>query len=172
MRTWLVAAVSALVLSGCLWQPDRPDAVTWAGSVCEALNPWRAEIDELTGTANAAMTPDSSPVDAKGDLLGLLSGAAEATQAAHDAVVSAGVPDVADGEAIADRFVDSLAGTRDAYRVAHDELAALDASAEGFYDDVAQVMADLVDDYAAVPQVAALDSVELSDAFETAPACR
>lgn len=173
MRTTLAAAAATLLLlTGCNGEPDRPDALTWAGSVCEALHPWMDEIDNLTGAAGVAMTPDSSPAEAKNELLGLLSGAAEASQTAHDDVVAAGTPDVDDGEAIADRFADSLAGTRDAYRAAHDAMAALDAADDDFYDDVAQVMAELVDAYAAVPQVAELDSDELRDAFETAPACR
>ena len=47
----------------------------------------------------------------------------------------------------------------------------MNAEEDGFYDEVALVMAELVDAYAAVPQVAALDSDELREGFETAPAC-
>lgn len=174
VRRWVavaVAATTAFVSAGCDTQPDSPDAVSWANSVCEALLPWMDEIDTLTGAASVAMTPDSSPGEAKNELLELLSGAADASREARDAVIAAGVPDVDNGQAIATRFADSLAGTRDAYQSAHDDLAALNAEEDGFYDEVALVMAELVDAYAAVPQVAALDSDELREGFETAPAC-
>ena len=89
-----VAATTAFVSAGCDTQPDSPDAVSWANSVCEALLPWMDEIDTLTGAASVAMTPDSSPGEAKNELLELLSGAADASREARDAVIAAGVPDV------------------------------------------------------------------------------
>jgi len=171
MRLVVAVAALALVVGGC-GGSGRPDAEAWAGTVCEALAPWMNQIDDLTGAANQAMTPDSSPTDAKAELLGLLSGAAEASQTALDSVIAAGVPDVADGQEVADRFAGSLAGTRDAYQAAHDDLTALDPEDPEFYGEVARVMTELVDAYGAVPQVAELNSVELSEAFASVPECQ
>ncbi|MFD0557159.1 hypothetical protein FB566_2415 [Stackebrandtia endophytica] len=174
MRMGLLVAVmtAALAFAGGCGDSGRSSAEAWAGSVCEALEPWMNQIDELTGAANRAMTPDSSPTDAKAELLELLSGAAMASQTALDSVIAAGVPDVAEGREVADRFADSLAGTRDAYQAAHDDLSALDPQDPGFYEEVARVMTELVDAYGSVPQVAELNSVELSEAFASVPECQ
>lgn len=164
---WLL--VCGLVLIGC--GTTDPDAKTWATKVCTALEPWKTEIDELTDEANTALNPDSTPSQAKKDLLTLLSGAAEATETARAAIAEAGVPDVDDGRRLAKRFTDSLSATRDAYRTAHDGIAELDAADDGFYDSVAKVMQRLSKDYDAVPQVAKLDSDELRDAFASVKQC-
>lgn len=162
--------VAVLTLTGC--NSAGPSAEEWAGDVCVALDPWRAEIDDLTTKANEAMKPESPPADAKKDLLALLSGAAEATEEARKDVEAAGVPDVDDGAKIAKEFAESLAGTRDAYRTAHDGIEKLDAEASGFYDDVTGVMEQLAKDYDAVPrEVTKLNSDELRKAFASVKRC-
>lgn len=158
-----------LVVAGC---GTGPGAEKWATEVCAALKPWQTEIDELTAEANTAMKPDSSPTQAKRDLLKLLEGAADSSEDARAAIAAAGVPDVAEGGELAERFTESLAATRDAYRTAHDGIAELDAGASGFYDEVAKVMERLAKDYDAVPQVASLDSDELRDAFASVKRCQ
>ena len=165
----LLAVVLVAGLGGCA---SGPDAQEWAGQVCRALEPWRSDIDDLTTEANAAMSPKSSPAQAKQDLEDLLSGAAEATDEARVDIVDAGVPDVESGESIAKRFVDALEATRDAYRNARDGVAKLDSGDAGFYDSVAKVMKRLSSDYDDVPQVAQLDNDELRDAFNSAEQCR
>ncbi|GAA4909980.1 hypothetical protein GCM10023223_30290 [Stackebrandtia albiflava] len=169
MRVALLSGVLALSLAAC--SGGEVPATEWAGAVCEALRPWQAEIDELTADANVAMNPESTPEQARDQLLDLLAGAAEASRTAHEEVTAAGVPDVPDGAHIATVFADSLAATGDAYQGAHDRLSDLDPAAPDFYDQVAQVMSDLSEEYAAVPQVAALDSTELSEAFAATPEC-
>jgi hypothetical protein len=165
----LIAALVAVLPAGC---SSDPSAAEWAGDVCAALDPWRTDIDDLTESANSALSPDTSPEQAKEDLTTLLAGAASASETARSAIAAAGVPDVAGGEDIAQRFTDSLAATRDAYQEALDDLTDLDAGDAGFYDDVATVMDDLSKDYARVPQVAELNSEELGAAFAADSRCQ
>ncbi|MGH8791418.1 MAG: hypothetical protein ACRDXX_02060, partial [Stackebrandtia sp.] len=169
----LLAAVLTTTLglasAGC---SADPTAQEWAADVCTALDPWMAEIDTLTADAGAAMDAETPQPDAQQELLNLLSGAAQASETARAKVAEAGTPDIADGDVIAQRFADSLEATRDAYRGAHDELEALDASKDDFYDDVQQVMDDLAVEYAQIPQVAELTSEELQDAFAATPECQ
>lgn len=171
MRVWIPLLLAAVILavSGCAADPSAGE---WANEVCTALGPWRTGINDLTSQANQAMSEQSTPQQAQEELLTLLAGAADTSQTAHDAVAEAGVPDVDDGAALAGRFTESLAATRDAYQSAHDDLSALDPADEGFYDDVAKVMDRLSSDYADVPQVAELTSAELADAFAQSPKCR
>ncbi|ADD40213.1 hypothetical protein [Stackebrandtia nassauensis] len=164
---WLL--VAALALSGC---GSQVDAEEWAADVCAALEPWKTGIEDLTAEANAAMDPESSPTQAKKDLLKLLAGAADISEDARAGIEAAGVPDIADGERMAKRFTESLAATRDAYRTAHDRIEKLDAGKGDFYDEVAAAMKQLAKDYDAVPQVAELDSEELKNAFEAVKQCQ
>src|SRR5205809_935488 len=82
-------------------------------------------------------------------------GARQASEDARAKVAGAGVPDVKDGGAIAERFVNALAAVRDAYGKAHDTVHGLpDAT---FYAGVAQAMATLNQEYGK----AGLDTVKV-----------
>ncbi|CAM3347642.1 hypothetical protein [Stackebrandtia soli] len=165
----LISAAVVLALTGC---SSTADATDWASDVCVALDPWRTEIDTLAAETGEAISDTSTPQETKDQLLALLNGAAQSTESALRDVQRAGIPDVDNGESIAERFADSLRATRDAYREAHDALRALSAGNADFYEEVANVMADLNTAYAAIPQVAELNSAELEAAFADVDACR
>ncbi len=169
MRKAMFASAMVCVLSGC--GGGGPSAQEWANDVCTSLGPWAGQISDLTDQANDAMSPQSSPAAAQEEMVTLLSGAADATETARKGVADAGIPDVDSGEAIAERFSDSLTATRDAYRDARDGVESLDPKQDGFYDDVSQIMTQLDKDYQNVPQVASLNSDELRDAFAQLPDC-
>lgn len=164
----LLILVIVLTLSAC---SSGPNAQDWAAQVCKALDPWGSSIDDLTAQTKKAMGPKASPAESQDKLVKLLGGAAKASDKAYTAVVKAGVPDVDSGDAIANRFRDSLKATRNAYRDAHDSMESLDAGDSGFYDDVTKVMDQLATDYTNVPQVSKLSSDELRDAFAQLPQC-
>lgn len=164
------ATAACLVATACA---DDSSAEEWAAEVCMALAPWMSEIDDLTAQSGAALNSEATETEVQAELTDLLSGAARISETARVGVADAGVPDVADGETIAEYFEESLAGTRDVYQSAHDALEALDPEDEDFYEDVAHVMEELSEEYAQQgPSIAELNSEELNAAFESTPECR
>jgi hypothetical protein len=146
----------------------------WAASVCEALSPWRNEITSLNRRAQQQMTAETTPAQAKENLLRLVSGAESASETARAKVAKAGTPDVPDGGKVARGFVDSLTAVRDAYRRARESLQGLDTGeAKTFYDGVSAVMETLNKEYAQSGlDTSSLDSAKLKRAFDEVPECR
>ncbi|SDT72440.1 hypothetical protein [Actinoplanes derwentensis] len=152
----------------------NPGAHAWAALVCTTLSPWRAEIDSLTSRTQQLMTAETTPGQAKENLARLFEGAATASEQARAGVEQAGVPDVTNGEAIADGFQDSLAGIRDAYGHARTGIEGLATRpVEGFYAEVGKVVEQLSTDYQKSSlDTTNLESVELRQAFDSLPECR
>jgi hypothetical protein len=151
-----------------------PGARPWAASVCEALAPWRDEITSLNRRAQQQMTAETTPAQAKENLLRLVSGAESASETARARVAKAGAPDVPDGATVAHGFVDSLTAVRDAYQRARQSLQGLGTGeAKTFYDGVSAVLDKLNAEYArSALDTSSLDSPELKRAFDEVPECR
>jgi hypothetical protein len=164
-----VGSISAA--SGCGRSGVAPMA--WAGSVCQALKPWRDEINGLNAQAATQMAAATTPRQTRDNLLRLLSGARDASEQARVKVAAAGVPDVKDGKAISDRFVGSLAGVRDAYGKAGDTIKGLALTPDkAFYDSVASAIGTLNKEYAqAGLDTSRVASAELRKDFNDAPGC-
>ncbi|MEU4559245.1 hypothetical protein AB0F72_12735 [Actinoplanes sp. NPDC023936] len=163
--------VLAVPLAACSGQPG---AQAWAALVCTSLSPWRSEIDSLTSRAQAQMTAETTPGQAKENLARLFDGAATASEQARVGVERAGVPDVDDGERIADGFLGSLAGIRDAYGQARTGIEALATRpTETFYAEVGKVLDQLSANYEKSSlDTTKLESVELRQAFDSLPECQ
>jgi len=169
-RAVLPAVLVLLALAGC--GAGRPAPRVWAADVCEALGPWREEIDSLTSGAEQQMTAGTTPAQAKENLVRLLGGAERASETARGLVVEAGVPDVDEGDAVADGFADSLAAVRDAYGKARRTIEGLDPGPD-FYDGVTAAVDTLNKEYdASALDTSNLDSPELARAFAEVPECR
>lgn len=166
-----LVAVTLLASSGC-GSGVAPDV--WAGNVCAAVLPWRDQIAELNHQAERQMAQASTPAQARANLLELLTGGQAASERAYASVVAAGVPDVDDGDEIARRFAASLAGARDAYARAHNDLLALAIDEAGdFYTGVTVVLARLTMEYAASGMdTSHLDSLPLREAFDRVEQCQ
>jgi hypothetical protein len=171
MRRALVPVLALALLAGCGSSGVSPMA--WVGSVCQALKPWRQQISGLNAQAASEMAAAKTPKQTKSNLLTLMSGARDASEQARTKVKAAGVPGVDGGQTIADRFVSSLAGVRDAYGKAHDSIAGQPLSpAKRFYDSVATAIDTLNKEYAAAGlDTGSLASAELRKDFDEAPAC-
>ncbi|GAA0437691.1 hypothetical protein Aca07nite_46420 [Actinoplanes capillaceus] len=169
--TLALVLVLAAPLAGC---SSRPGAQAWAALVCTALSPWRSEIDTLTSRTQQQMTAETTPAQAKENLARLFNGAESASEEARAGVQRAGVPDVTNGEEIADGFLGSLAGIRDAYGTARTGIEALATSpAKSFYTEVARVVEKLTSDYERSSlDTTSLESVELRQAFDSLPECQ
>jgi hypothetical protein len=169
--TLVVLLALAVTLGGC---SSGPGARAWAANVCTALAPWRTEISTLTTRTQQQMTAETTPAQAKENLMRLFGGAQEASEKAREGVERAGVPDVAHGKQIASSFTASLGATRDAYGRAKNGIQALPtAPAATFYTKVAAVVDRLNADYAKSElDTSNLSSKELKDAFDEVPECR
>jgi hypothetical protein len=169
-RAGVLAVVFAvLAASGCGADP-APRA--WAAAVCQALAPWRAEITDLAATTQQQMTAKTTPAQAKENLVRMLGGAETASETARVKVTEAGVPNVDNGEAVAQGFVGSLVAVRDAYGKARRAIEGLDTG-PAFYDGVEATVDTLNKEYdASALDTASLDSPELRAAFDEVPECR
>ncbi|PZV96338.1 hypothetical protein SAMN05443287_106172 [Micromonospora phaseoli] len=168
----MVLATLVLLVAACGSSGPSPRA--WAASVCSALTPWRAEISKLTSSTNQQMTAQTTPAQAKENLVRLFGGAEQASETAREKVEQAGVPEVEHGEEVSAGFRASLASMRDAYgraRTAIDGLATGEAST--FYDGVQDTVETLQQEYdASALDTSRLDSEELKRAFDEVPECR
>lgn len=167
----LAVAIVSVVLAGC---SSTAGPRVWATSVCTALSPWRTEIDTLTTRTQQQMTAETTPAQAKENLVRLFGGAESASEKARAGVEKAGVPDVEQGEEIANGFMASLSGVRDAYGRARGSIEALATSPQAaFYTQVADVVQKLDQEYAATSlDTTKLSSAELKKAFDETPECR
>jgi hypothetical protein len=171
LRRFAPILLAVGLVAGCGGSAVKP--ATWARSVCTALSPWRAQLTALTDQTQAQLTRATTPVQAKENLVGLLGGAAAASETARRKVAGAGTPDVDRGDEIAARFVASLTAARDAYAHARGTVAGLSAGdASAFYAAVATAFEKLQSEYAA----SALDtdkvaSLALRKAFNEVPEC-
>lgn len=166
----VVLATLSLVVAGC----GGPSPRAWAAAVCQALTPWRAEINKLTSSTQQQMTAQTTPAQAKENLVRLFAGAEQASETARRKVEQAGVPDTDHGEEISAGFLASLSKVRDAYGRARDTIEGLDTAQAGpFYDGVRVAVETLNEDYdASALDTSKLNSPELKKAFDEVPECR
>jgi predicted small lipoprotein YifL len=169
-RAVMFAVLVVLALAGCGSNGPAPQA--WAADVCDALGPWRDEIDTLTSGTEQQMTAKTTPAQAKENLVRLLGGAEKASEDARASVERAGVPDVDQGAPVATGFVGSLAAVRDAYGKAKRTIEGLDTGPT-FYDGVGAAVETLNKEYdASALDTSKLNSPELVRAFDEVPECR
>ena len=166
----VVLATLALLVASC----GGPSPRAWAASVCEALTPWRAEINKLTSSTQQQMTAQTTPAQAKENLVRLFAGAEQASETARRKVEQAGVPETDHGEEISAGFRASLSKVRDAYGRARDTIDGLDTGeAKAFYDGVRAAVETLNKEYdASALDTGKLSSTELKQAFDEVPECR
>ena len=166
----VVLATLALLVASC----GGPSPRAWAASVCEALTPWRAEINKLTSSTQQQMTAQTTPAQAKENLVRLFAGAEQASETARRKVEQAGVPETDHGEEISAGFRASLSKVRDAYGRARDTIDGLDTGeAKAFYDGVRAAVETLNKEYdASALDTGKLSSIELKQAFDEVPECR
>jgi hypothetical protein len=166
-------ALAALLLLGFAVTGCGTSAVphrTWVTTVCQALGPWRDQLTALNGQAAEQMKSATTPAQTRENLLRLLDGARQASEDARAKVAAAGMPDVPDGAAIAQRFVTALAAVRDGYDRAQKSVQSLPEP--GFYDGVKHAMDTLNRDYArAGLDTGKLASADLRKDFDEVPAC-
>jgi len=167
----LIVLSLVVTLGGC---SSGPAPRAWAASVCTVLAPWRTEIGTLATRTQEQMTAETTPAQAKENLMRLFGGAESASEKARAGVQHAGVPDVDEGKQVADGFTASLGAMRDAYGRAKTGIESLATSpSKDFYAKVGSVLDTLNVEYKQSElDTSKLDSVELKKAFDEAPECR
>src|SRR4051812_32989270 len=167
----LIVLSLVVTLGGCAGGP-APRA--WAASVCTVLSPWRTEIGTLATRTQQQMTAETTPAQAKENLMRLFGGAETASEKARVGVQKAGVPDVDRGAQMAKSFTASLSAVRDAYGRARSGIEALATTpTKTFYSRGEAVVPQLAaDSPKSHPDPTRLDSKELKDAFNEVPECR
>ncbi len=178
----VVAALMVALLTSCGRDAGRGgtgdlDGVPpreWAVAVCAALRPWTDQIATLTRQAQERLAAAAGPDEARASVLELLDGARQASATARDRVAAAGIPDIEQGERVAQEFLASLTAARDAYAAAHDEIESLStADATAFYDGVEAAMQTLDQRYRqSAVDTSTLSSTELQRAFDEVPECQ
>lgn len=167
----VVVATVVLLVGAC---GAGPSPRAWAAAVCEALTPWRAEISKLTSSTQQQMTAQTTPAQAKENLVRLFAGAEQASETARRRVERAGVPDTEHGEQVSAGFLGSLEKVRDAYGRARTTIAGLGTGTPTeFYDGVRAAVETLNKEYdASALDTSKLNSEELKEAFDEVPECR
>ncbi|WP_091603330.1 hypothetical protein [Micromonospora mirobrigensis] len=167
----VVLATLLLTVTAC---GGGPSPRAWAASVCEALTPWRAEISKLTSSTRQQMTAQTTPAQARENLVRLFDGARQASETARREVERAGVPETTGGDQVSAGFRGSLSRMRDAYGRARDSIRGLDTSRPAtFYDGVQAAVESLNKEYdASALDTSRLSSTELKAAFDEVPECR
>ncbi|TWJ24495.1 hypothetical protein JD76_04646 [Micromonospora endolithica] len=167
----MVLATVVLLAAGC---GGGPSPQAWAASVCSALSPWRAEISRLTSSTEQQMTAQTTPAQAKENLVRLFGGAEQASETARREVERAGVPETEHGAEVSEGFRTSLAKMRDAYGRARDTIDGLGTGQPAaFYDGVRAAVETLNKEYdAGALDTTRLNSEELKRAFAEVPECR
>ncbi len=172
----IVALAAVSVLGACdSSQPesDRVAPTTWAKSVCGALKPWSAEIQTMQTQAQQKITAKSDAAQTKTELVTLFGGMEKSTGSVLTEVAKAGVPDVKDGERIADQFVQVLTGARDSFatgKEAVDKLATGDQAA--FYNGVVDAGNAMSTEYRKTADAfGEIKSPELDKALDEVPEC-
>ncbi|TYC00792.1 hypothetical protein FXF53_12830 [Micromonospora sp. WP24] len=167
----VVLATLVLVAGGC---GGGPSPRAWASSVCSALAPWRSEISRLTSSTDQQMTAQTTPAQAKENLVRLFDGAEKASETARRKVEEAGVPEAEHGEEISTGFRTALGQMRDAYGRAAETVGGLSTGEPTtFYDGVRAAVETLNKEYdASTLDTSRLNSEELRQAFDEVPECR
>jgi hypothetical protein len=154
-------------------QSNRVAPKTWAKSVCGALKPWTAEIQTLQAQAQQKITAKSNAAQTKTELVTLFGGMEKSTSAVMTEVAKAGVPDVTDGDEIADQFVQVLTGARDSFATGRDEVDKLGtADPKAFYDGVVAAGTAMSRKYGQSAEAfGEIKSPELDKALDEVPEC-
>src|SRR5882724_185796 len=97
VRTFAWAAAAGVfgsaLLAGVAGCAHRPAPHVWAGQVCTALSPWRAQIAALNAKTQQQLATATTPAQTRDSLVALLGGGETASETARAAVASAQVPD-------------------------------------------------------------------------------
>lgn len=165
-----LAGVLALVVAGCGRSVPAPQ---WAAKACSTLIPWRGQITDLNHQAQQRLATATTPDQTRDQLVALLDGAEQATEAARASLAAAGAPDIDGGADLAGRIVGALERIRDAYARALAALRAIPTSAATYYDQVAAVLTALTQEYERTAvDPSALASPDMQAAFAGQAQCQ
>ena len=153
---------------------DDPVSVDdYANDLCTALTGWTAELHDRQVELQEGAEPNRSPEADRDALQRFVDGAVAASDGLVDDVEAAGVPDIDDGEEVADTFREAVEETRSELEAAQEDVAqiptdspqAYEAAVDAFVADIRSAL-DGIDDH-----FEDVDAPELDMALDEADAC-
>ena len=171
-RAIALVAVLAALMSAC---GDDPVAVDdYANGLCTALTGWTEELRDRQADLQAGAEPGRSPEADRDALQRFVDGAVAASDGLVEDVEGAGVPDIEDGEEVADAFQSAVEETRSELEEAQAEVAEIptqsaesyEAAVEDFVTEIRSTLEGIDDHFQDV------DAPELDMALDEAAACQ
>lgn len=168
----LIAVLTALV-SAC-GDDDSVAVEDYANDLCAALTQWtdtlRDRQAELQEDAGSGAAPESS----RDALQRFVDGAVDASEQLVDDVDAAGVPDIDDGEDVADAFRGAVEQTLSDIEEAQAEVVEIPTDTPGVYRTaVDEFLTDLQSTLEGIDEhVQDIDAPELDMALDEASACQ
>lgn len=146
-------------------------AGAFVSDVCTAVNDWISGIQERSAAiANSFQSGD--PEESKGALSDLFGQMSAQTEELVTAVEKAGVPDVDDGEQIADDLSSVFSQTADLFAQTQEDIEALPTDPQGFQKGAAEIGPTLQEAITNITSsVSDTDNAELQEAFEKEESC-
>jgi predicted nucleic acid-binding Zn-ribbon protein len=172
LRALALIALLATLASAC-GADDSVAVEDYANDLCTALTHWTAAIrdrqEELQQDPGTG-----SPEDERGALQRFVDGAADASDQLVDDVDAAGVPDIENGEEVADAFHDAVEDTLSQIEEARDSVADIPTDSESAYRSaVDQFVTDLRATLEGIDEhFQDIDAPELDKALDEASACQ
>lgn len=139
-----VAIAATLALSGALASCGGGDEVSadeYVGSLCSAAAGFTTTMVEGQSALQEAATGDHTPEQGKEQLGSFFGDATEAGEQAASDVEGAGVPDVENGEEIADALNEAFDSVSTALSDAQDEVDALPTDSDESFESAAEDLA-------------------------------
>ena len=131
LRATALVAVLAVLVSAC---GDDPVAVDdYANDLCTALTGWTEELRERQTELQEGADTGGSPEADRDALQRFVDGAVAASDSLVDDVEAAGVPDIEDGEEVADAFQDAVEETRSELEDAQADVADIPTDSSDSY---------------------------------------
>lgn len=144
-RTRAAALAAALALSSGLIAAcgggDEVSADEYVGSLCSAAAGFTTTVVEGQAALQEAAGGDITPEQGKEQLSAFFADATEAGETAASEIEDAGVPDVENGEEIADALSTAFGEVADALAGAQEEVDALPTDSEESFQSAAQELA-------------------------------
>ena len=172
IRAVALVAVFAVLMSACGDDPVPVD--NYANDLCTALTGWTEELRDRQADLQAGAEPGRSPEADRDALQRFVDGAVAASDGLVEDVEEAGVPDIDNGEEVADAFRDAVEETRSELEEAQDDVAEIPtdsaesyaAAVEDFVTEIRSTLEGINDHFQDV------DAPELDRALDEAAACQ
>ena len=162
-----------LTVSGCGGE-DSVAVDDYANDLCTALTGWTETLRDRQAELQEGGEPGTTPQEDRAALQSFVDGAVEASDTLVDEVEAAGVPDIDNGDEVADAFREAVVETRSELEAAQDDVGEIPTDTPDAYQAAVD---DFVTDLRATLEgidehLEGLEAPELDMALDEASACQ